>query len=196
MKYTEDLVTSQSSKPLFIAAAAFLAAGAYHYATAGADYQEVLPLPERYDLARDPVADIFSGMAQAKAARKRVLLEVGGDWCPPCETLDRFLRDDPGLNGMADVDFVVVRVAVPQMGTNIPALRALPRIEGYPHLFVLDPDGRLIASKETDDLEKGDSYDSLKVADFLSAQRAPDPAAAAVSTSAAQSRLSSASALR
>jgi hypothetical protein len=180
-------VTSQSSKPLFAAAALILAVGAYHYATAGSDFRDVLPLPERYDLARDPRADILSGMAQARAARKRVLLEIGGDWCPPCENMDRFLRDDPGLNGMADADFVVVRVAVPQNRTNIPALRSLPNVDGYPHLFVLDPDGRLIASKETDDFEKGDSYDAGKVAEFLYANRVPDPAQAVSASSAAVS---------
>lgn len=185
MKYTRTPVGTQSSNPLYLAAALYLTAGVYHYAAHGADFQAVLPLPARYDLARDPGADIANGLAQARALRKRVLITVGGDWCPPCENMDRFLREDESMAGMLAAHFVLVRVAVPQRGTDIPALASLPHIEGFPHLFVLDGDGRLLASKETDDLELGETYDRDKFLRFLYEQIPPDPRLVDTSTGTA-----------
>jgi thiol:disulfide interchange protein len=188
MKYTPDLMSAQSSSRLVAAASIFLAAGAYHYAVHGWDLRTALPLPARYDAARDPGEDIVNGLAQARAEHKRVLLEVGGDWCPPCMTMDRLLRDDEGLARMTDDRFVLVRVAVPQNDVNIPALRGLPDYTSFPHLFVLESDGRLVVSKDTDDLEAGDSYDRARFAVFLDSNTLPyasAPEGAAASAAAA-----------
>ena len=48
-----------------------------------------------------------------------------------------------------------------------------PRINGYPHLFVLDQDGKLLQSQDTSPLESGSSYDLARMTEFLSKWAAP-----------------------
>ena len=38
--------------------------------------------PAGYDPKRDPAADLKTAMAEAQRGGKRILLEVGGEWCP------------------------------------------------------------------------------------------------------------------
>ena len=42
-----------------------------------------------------------------------------------------------------------------------------PEIWGYPHLFVLETDGKFIHSQETSELEEGKSYNLTKFTTFL-----------------------------
>ena len=48
-------------------------------------------------------------------------------------------------------------------------LAQYPEIKGYPHLFVLDNDGKLLHSQFTGELEKGKGYDRKKFFEFLKA---------------------------
>ena len=47
------------------------------------------------------------------------------------------------------------------------SLSKYPVIEGYPHLYVLEADGKLLHSQFTGDLEKGKTYDREKFFAFL-----------------------------
>ena len=156
----------QSSKPLYFAAALYLAVGAYHYSS-GADFTAALPLPARYDASRDPREDIAAAVADAKAAGKRVLIEVGGSWCSWCDQMDRFFAENPDVAALRDSAFVTVKVGVNQGNTYCEALSKFPPVPGYPHFFVLDENGALLQSKDTEELEKGNSYDRDKFIAFL-----------------------------
>ena len=46
-------------------------------------------------------------------------------------------------------------------------LSKFPKINGYPHLFVLDKTGKLIHSQDTGLLETGPDHDPAKVIPFL-----------------------------
>ena len=50
---------------------------------------------------------------------------------------------------------------------NEALLARWPKIAGYPHLFVLDADGRLLHSQDTGVLERGEGYDAAKVRALL-----------------------------
>lgn len=156
----------QSSKPLYFAAALYLAIGAFHY-SAGADFSAALPLPTRYDPVRDPGEDISIGLAEAKASGKKVLIEVGGGWCTWCDQMDQFLRENPDIDALREQTFVTVKVSVNQNNTYCEALARFPRIPGYPHFFVLDEKGALLQSKDTEELERGDTYDHDKFSAFI-----------------------------
>ena len=52
---------------------------------------------------------------------------------------------------------------------NEALLARWPRIQGYPHLFVLDGDGKLLHSQETGSLESGRDYDKARFLAFLRA---------------------------
>ena len=54
-------------------------------------------LPDRFDPTRDAVKDLDAALVKARAENKRVLVEVGGEWCTWCHILDRFFAANPGL---------------------------------------------------------------------------------------------------
>ncbi len=124
-------------------------------------------LPARFDPTRDAAMDVAAAAALAKAQGKRVLVDVGGEWCAWCHILDRFITANRDVKTLVDANYVWVKVNWSRENKNEALLSKWPSIRGYPHLFVLDGDGRLVHSQETDVLESGNDYDKLRFSDFL-----------------------------
>ena len=124
-------------------------------------------LADRFDPARDPAKDVAAAVAQARDEGKRVLVDVGGEWCSWCHIMDHFFAADDEAREMRDRGFVVVKVNYSPQNKNQAFLSRYPRIAGYPHLFVLGPDGKLLHSQDTGELEAGKSYDRDKMLGFL-----------------------------
>lgn len=130
-------------------------------------------LPLKFDPARDAAADVATATAAAKAQRKRVLVDVGGEWCPWCHILDRFVAANADVKKLRDDNYVWVKVNWSPQNKNEAVLSRWPKIKGYPHLFVLDGDGRLVHSQDTAELEAGKDYDKDKFVAFLRQYRNP-----------------------
>lgn len=124
-------------------------------------------LPAKFDPARDAAKDVAAATAAAKAQGKRVIVDVGGEWCSWCHLLDRFLDDNADVRTLRDKGYVWVKVNWSKENKNEALLSRWPKVEGYPHLFVLDGDGKLLHSQETGSLESGKGYDKAKFVDFL-----------------------------
>ena len=77
--------------------------------------------------------------------------------------LDRFLDANAEAGALRDRHFVWVKVNWSKENKNEAFLARYPAIKGYPHLFVLDADGKLLHSQDTGDLESGKSYDLAKM---------------------------------
>lgn len=120
-----------------------------------------------YDPARDPERDLGDAIIQASWSGKRILLEVGGDWCIWCHRLEEFVENDRGLVHLRDTNFILVKVNYSQENTNEAFLSKYPKIPGFPHIFVLSPDGKFLYSEGTSELEHGESYDRQRVAAFF-----------------------------
>lgn len=120
-----------------------------------------------FDPGRDPVADLATAVAEAPRSGKRIMLDVGGEWCPWCHRMDAFLQADPELRALRDADYVWMKVNYSEENENAAFLSRFPEIRGYPHLFVLDADGKLLHSQFTGALEQGKSYDREKFLAFL-----------------------------
>lgn len=130
-------------------------------------------LPARFEPGRDAAKDVATAAALAKAQGKRVIVDVGGEWCSWCHVLDGFLDTDADVRGLRDAGYVWVKVNWSKENKNEALLARWPRIEGYPHLFVLDGDGKLLHSQDTGVLEAGRGYDKAKFAAFLRAWAPP-----------------------
>ena len=126
-----------------------------------------LDLPTKFDPARDPAKDVAAAAAAAKAQGKRVLVDVGGEWCVWCHIMDDFIAANPDVRSVLDAGYVVVKVNWSRENKNEAFLSTLPATKGYPHLFVLDGSGKLVHSQDTDVLEQGRSYDKAKFVAFL-----------------------------
>ena len=125
------------------------------------------PLPTRFDPSRDAAADVASAVATAQAQGKRVLVDVGGEWCPWCHLLDHFMADNPEAGRLRDEHYVWVKVNWSPENKNEKLLARWPKVSGYPHLFVLDGRGQLVHSQNTAELEAGRGYDAAKMMAFL-----------------------------
>ena len=128
---------------------------------------EAPALPYRFDPARDAARDLETSLRIARASRRRVLVEVGGEWCSWCHILDRFFTANPELKRLRDANFVWLRVNFSKENPNQALLSRWPKVAGYPHLFVLDASGRLLQSQDTAVLEAGNDYDPGAVRAFL-----------------------------
>ena len=124
-------------------------------------------LPAHFDPQRDAAADVATAVAQAKAQGKRVLVDVGGEWCSWCHVMDRFFARDAQAARLRDARFVLVKVNYSPENRNQALLARWPKVAGYPHLFVLGPDGSLLHSQDTGELEAGKDYDRAKMLAFL-----------------------------
>ena len=125
-------------------------------------------LPTKFDPSRDALKDVATAVAQAKSDGKRVLVDVGGEWCSWCHVLDKFMDSDDAVRSARDAAFVLVKVNWSPENKNANLLSKWPKIKGYPHFFVLDATGKLIWSQDTGELEAGESYDRTKFLVFLS----------------------------
>jgi thiol:disulfide interchange protein len=120
-----------------------------------------------YDTARNPAEDVRAAIDRAQAEHKRVLVEVGGQWCGWCKILDLYFKDTPEVHALLEQHFLIVKVNFSRENENAEFLSQYPTIHGYPHIFVLESDGRFLHSQDTGLLEEGRGYNQEAVVSFL-----------------------------
>jgi len=127
---------------------------------------------QKFDPARDAQKDIQDAIVLAKKTNKRILLDVGGEWCIWCHRLDSLLMKNKDLDDFLNMHFIVVKINVSKENKNEKVLSKYPKVAGYPHIFILNKYGKLIHSQDTGKLEypkdhpiKG--HDKRKVFAFL-----------------------------
>jgi thioredoxin-related protein len=130
---------------------------------AGSGY---VPLKE-YDPKRDAAKDVAEAVKEAQRTNKNVLLEIGGQWCVWCKYFDKFFADNSALAHYRDENFVMVKINFSPENKNEALISKYGKVPGYPHLFVLDKDGKLLYSQDTSKLEQGRGYNMTAVASFL-----------------------------
>ena len=68
---------------------------------------------------------------------------------------------------LRDKNFVTVKINSSEENTNKEVLSRYEAIPVYPHIFVLDSDGKLLWSENTSILEREKSYDLERLTVFL-----------------------------
>jgi thioredoxin-related protein len=120
-----------------------------------------------YDPARDAAKDIQDAVALAGSTHRRVLMEIGGNWCIWCRYFEEFYAAHPDLRELRDKNYVLVRVNFSEENKNQPVISKYGEVPGYPHIFVLDSNGKLLYSKHTSELEQGRGYSEVAMKKFL-----------------------------
>ena len=105
-----------------------------------------------YDVSRDPAKDLQDAIAEATRTNKRILLEVGGDWCVYCNLMDTTFDSHAQLRKLRDTYYVIVKINYSKENPNEAFLSHYPQIPDYPHFFVLDSKGALLHSQPTHQL--------------------------------------------
>lgn len=134
------------------------------HAQSGADSS---PAIVPFDPSRDAAKDFRAAVAQARQEGRRILLDVGGQWCIWCRRMDTLFATNVDLRSFREANFITVKVNYSKENKNEALLSKYPGIPGYPHIFVLEKDGTLLHSQETGLLEKGSGYDPETVMEFL-----------------------------
>src|SRR6059058_319119 len=120
--------------------AALIAAASFPVIAQGP--KTVAPIPatafarEKFDPTRDPKADLEAAVVKAKAQGKRIVIDLGGEWCSWCRFMDKFFYDNPELTRLRNDNFVWVKVNFSDENENPAFLAAYPAASGYPHLYV------------------------------------------------------------
>ncbi|MBK7865879.1 MAG: thioredoxin family protein [Ignavibacteriales bacterium] len=122
---------------------------------------------EKFDPTKNPSEDLKIAVKTATAENKRILLDVGGEWCIWCHRIDEFIETNEDVKSSLTSAFVILKVNYSKENKNEEFLGKFPTIEGYPHFFVLENDGSLTVSQNTGDLEDGKSYSKEKFLEFV-----------------------------
>lgn len=135
---------------------------------------ETLPAYSRhYSPERDPFEDGRNAIALAAKTDRRVLIELGGEWCTWCHVLDKFLAEHPEVNQQFHASFVLLKVNVSDDNKNQAFRKALPPTDGFPHFFVSDRNGKVIHSQDNLELLNDGQYSIEKFLGFVQ-QWGPD----------------------
>lgn len=124
--------------------------------------------PPIYDEHAEGGAQISDALALAKKENKRVLLQFGANWCGWCHKLHDLFQTNSAIAARLKESYVVVLVDV-NKGHNAETDKhyGTPTQHGLPVLVILEPDGKMITTKDTGELEQGDHHDPKKVLAFL-----------------------------
>jgi thiol-disulfide isomerase/thioredoxin len=99
-----------------------------------------------YDEKANADAVVAAAFARAKKSHKRVMLDLGGNWCPDCIILANLMRM-PRMKEFlaAHYEFASVDVGRFDKNLQIPArFGYTQRLKGVPTVLVATPEGKLV----------------------------------------------------
>ncbi len=153
-------------------AAAWLTGCASSPARVPATPEAATDRPEIYDPQADGEQQLATGLAQAQREGKRILLDLGANWCGDSQAMYRLLRQDARIARELSRHYVLVLVDVnarvnPPRNTNLVARFGDPLARGIPILLVLSPDGTLLNTDPDERLADRDHREPAKVRAYL-----------------------------
>ena len=151
----------------------FMLGLAPHFELNALSASETLPIFSRiYDPKRNPIDDGNEALVIAKRTGRKVLIEIGGNWCAWCHKLDKFIHSHPKLKKDFFNTFVLLKVNVSEENSNKEFLKVFPPAYGYPHMYVTDHNGKILESKDTADFLENKQYSVTKFYDFINKWKA------------------------
>lgn len=130
--------------------------------------------PDIYPDAAQAKVDLNAALAASATSHKRVLLVFGGNWCPDCHVLDRYIHD-PINQPILEANYVLVHINIGRMNENLDIAERyqIPLRKGVPALAVLGEGGELVYSQQTGEFEAMRGMQSSAVTEFLMRWKGP-----------------------
>jgi thiol:disulfide interchange protein len=122
-----------------------------------------------YDTARNADADVDAAIARAKKSGKRVMIDLGGNWCADCRILAG-LMELPEMESFLRAHYEIVSVDVGRFNRNlqIPARYGITqRLEGVPAILVVTTDGKLVNPGRVSAIQDARHMTPQALADWL-----------------------------
>lgn len=122
-----------------------------------------------YDESANADKAVAAAFARAQKSKKRVLIDLGANWCVDCIVLANFLKLPEMARFMgAHYEVAVVDVGRFNRNLHIPArFGVTQRLEGVPALLIATPDGKLVNGKEIFATATASELTPRAVADYL-----------------------------
>lgn len=122
-----------------------------------------------YDNRANADEQVNIAIAKAHQSGKRVLLELGGNWCPDCVILTNMMLL-PEVAPFIANHYEVVLVDVGRFNKNMQIPKRFgvnDRIDGAPALLVLDSDGQLLDAGHLTELDTARTMQPQAIVDWL-----------------------------
>lgn len=131
------------------------------------DKQEALP--KVYDEQINAMEQIDQAIQEAQATGRKVICQVGGNWCPWCLRFANFITNDQEIATIIKKNYVYIHVNTSKANKNEEAMLRLgnPGRFGYPVFVILDKEGRVMQTQKSDYMELDKGYDRKKVLEFF-----------------------------
>jgi thiol:disulfide interchange protein len=149
-----------------VAAPAFAATAPHVSITSLSD----LTVPDApYDTKANADAQVDAAIARAKKDGKRVMIDLGGNWCADCRILAG-LMELPEMHAFLAAHYEMVSINVGRFDTNlqIPARYGITqRLEGVPAILVVTTDGKLVNPGRVSAIQDARHMTPQALADWL-----------------------------
>jgi thioredoxin-related protein len=122
-----------------------------------------------YNPQANALADINQAVAKAKATKKHVFVQIGGNWCIWCIRFHSLVDSVPELKTYLNSNYETVLVNYSKENKNADVLEKLgyPGRFGFPVFLILDGNGKVLHIENSAYLEEGKGHSAKKVMDFL-----------------------------
>jgi thioredoxin-related protein len=122
-----------------------------------------------YNPSLDGITQLKEAITKAKAEKKHVLVQLGGNWCPWCIRFHKFCSETASVDSVLKADYIVIHLNYSPENKNMKSLERLghPERFGFPVFVILDANGNRLHTQDSGLLEKEKSYDKEKVLTFL-----------------------------
>lgn len=112
----------------------------------------------QYNIKQDAFKDGAAAVKLATSTNRRILIELGGDWCKWCHQMDVFFDNNPDIKLKLHETFVMLKINVSDENDNADFLKAFPKPLGYPHMYVSEHNGSVLWSQDTAEFIKDGHY--------------------------------------
>ena len=120
--------------------------------------QALPPYSTEFDESRDPFKDGAAAIELAGQTNRKILIDLGGDWCVWCHKMDAFFDANPDIKQRLHQTFVLLKISVSETNPNSEFLQTFPKPLGYPHMYVSDKNGSVLWSQDTAEFLKNGQY--------------------------------------
>ena len=159
-----------SAAPIFAALFFMTILATSAFAKDEADIEKMAPVysVDVYDPERDAAKDLEATVQLAEKEKKRILIQLGGNWCGWCRAMSKFFHENEKVAANLADGFIIMKVNYSDENRNSFFLRDFPNFESFPHLYVLDSKGKVLHSQPTEGFERiGTRYNEKGILAFL-----------------------------
>jgi len=121
-----------------------------------------------YDESADGEKQIAQALASAQKQHKRVLVQLGANWCQGCHQLHNLLKNDPAISQEVKNGYIWILIDLDQAhNAEVDEKYGNPSHQGYPALMILEADGKQVLKTDTANLVQGGNFSPDKTIAFL-----------------------------